>query len=261
MAFLKDIFLVLCLSLVLFTASFANESEGFPGRAKYPNVPYISLTDFHQGYMEAKYLVVDARSPFEYNVIQIKGAVNVPVNSDSFYKDINDLAKTTDKTIVFYCNGRRCMKSFKAAVKSKLSNILVYDAGVFEWAQKYPEQSVLMGESPLPVDKLIPSSKLKEHFIPLPKFEALIPQSILIDVRDLKDRRGNGLFLLADKSAPLSRPEKLEKYVNKAIAEDKILLAYDNAGKQVRWLQYYLEKKGVKKYYFMQGGAKYYSYK
>ncbi len=259
MVFLKDIFLVLCFSLVLSTSSFAD--EGFPGRAKYPDVPYISLSDFYQGYMEDKYLVVDARSPFEYKVIQIKGAFNVPVNSDSFYKDINELAKTTDKTIVFYCNGRRCMKSFKAAVKSKLSNILVYDAGVFEWAQQYPEQSVLMGESPLPVDKLIPSSKLKEHFIPLAKFEELIPQSILIDVRDLKDRRGNGLFLLADKSAPLSRPEKLEKYVNKAIAEDKILLAYDNAGKQVRWLQYYLEKKGVNKYYFMQGGAKYYTYK
>ncbi len=259
MVFLKDIFLVLCFSLALSTASFAD--EGFPGRAKYPDVPYISLSDFYQGYMEDKYLVVDVRSPFEYKVIQIKGAVNVPVNSDGFYKDINELAKSTDKTIVFYCNGRRCMKSFKAAVKSKLSNILVYDAGVFEWAQQHPEQSVLMGESPLPVDKLIHGSKLKEHFIPLAKFEELIPQSILIDVRDLKERRGNGLFLLADKSAPLSRPDKLEKYVNKAIAEDKILLAYDNAGKQVRWLQYYLEKKGVKKYYFMQGGAKYYTYK
>ncbi len=254
----KRFILLLTLSLFLSAVSFAD--EGFPGREKYPDIPYISLTDFYQGYMENKYLVVDVRSPFEYDVIQIKGAVNVPVNSDSYYKDINELAKTTDRTIVFYCNGRRCMKSFKAAAKSKLSNILVYDAGVFEWAKKYPEQSVLMGESPLPVDKLIPSSKLKEHFIPLARFEELIPQSILIDVRDKKERRGNGLFLLVDKSAPLSRPDKLEKYVNKAIAEDKILLAYDEAGKTVRWLQYYLEKKGLKKYYFMKGGAKYYAY-
>lgn len=245
----------------LFISHIIYADDGFPGRQKYPDVPYISLNDFHQGYMENKYVVVDARSPFEFKVIQVKGAVNIPVNSDKFKKNIDKLAQSTEKTIVFYCNGRRCMKSFKAAVKSKLTNILVFDAGVFEWAKAYPEESVLMGESPLPVDKLIPSSELKEHFVPLAKFEELIPEAVLIDVRDLKDRRGNGLFLLADKSAPLSKPKKLEKYVNKAIEEDKTLLAYDNAGKQVRWLQYFLEKKGVKKYYFMQGGAKYYSYK
>ncbi len=252
----KLITILFCIFII--TVSFAD--EGFPGRKKYPDVPYISLDDFYKGYLENKYIVVDARSPFEYKVIQVKGAVNIPVNSDEFYEEINKLAKSTEKTIVFYCNGRRCMKSFKAAVKSKLSNILVYDAGIFEWASKYPKHSALMGESPLPVDKLISSRKLKEHFVPLAKFEQLIPESILIDVRDLKERRGNGLFLLADKSAPLSRPDKLEKYVNKALQEGKTLLAYDQAGKQVRWLQYYLEQKGVKKYYFMKGGAKYYAF-
>jgi len=32
------------------------------------------------------------------------------------------------------------------------------------------------------------------------------------------------------------------------------LMIYDAAGKQVRWLQYYLEDKGLKSYYFMAGG-------
>ena len=250
----KMIVLFLCLFL---TFTVYASDEGFPGRKKFPDVPYISLSDFHTGYLNHKYVVVDARSNFEFNVIHIKGAINLPVNSDDFFTEINKLAQKTDNTIVFYCNGRRCMKSFKAAVKSKLSNIFVFDAGVFEWAKEHPKKSVLMGESPLYLDKLISSSKLKEHFIPLSDFEQLIQESVLIDVRDLKERRGNGLFLLADKSAPLGNTKKLDRYVNKAIKENKTLLAYDNAGKQVRWLQYYLEQKGIKKYYFMEGGAKY----
>ncbi|MFX1517887.1 MAG: sulfurtransferase, partial [Promethearchaeota archaeon] len=48
--------------------------------------------------------------------------------------------------------------------------------------------------------------------------------------------------------------------VGKALKENKTLLIYDAAGKQVRWLQYYLEDKGLKSYYFMAGGINaYYS--
>ncbi|MCU7940028.1 MAG: hypothetical protein KZQ64_14365 [gamma proteobacterium symbiont of Bathyaustriella thionipta] len=109
-------------------------------------------------------------------------------------------------------------------------------------------------------DAFISDSKFKEHFVPLSKFETLIKGSVLIDVRHLKERRGNGLFLLADKSVPLDNSKKLDRYLNKALKENKTLLAYDDSGKEVRWLQYYLEQKGIKEYYFMEGGAKYYSY-
>lgn len=152
------------------------------------------------------------------------------------------------------------MKSFKAAKKSRLSNVFVFDAGVFEWATEHPDESVLLGQSPMNPADLISNKKLKEHFIPLSQFELLISDSVLIDVRHLKERRGNGLFLLADKSAPLDNARKLERYLDKAIDQQKVLLAYDDAGKEVRWLQYYLEKKGITDYYFMEGGAKYYSY-
>ena len=240
--------------------SYASSKEGFPGRDKYPNQAYISMNDFYQGYLQHKYVIVDARSQFEYKVIKIAGAINIPLHSDHFFEDVNALANKTNKTLVFYCNGRRCMKSFKAAKKSKLKNVLVFDAGVFEWSQAHPKQAVLLGQRPLNPNDIISKKRLKRHFLPLNKFEKLIVGSVLIDVRDIKQRRGNGLFLLADKSAPLDSTKKLDRYINKAIKEDKVLLAYDNAGKQVRWLQYYLERKGLKKYYFMEGGAKYYHY-
>ncbi len=252
--------ITLLLCLLITPLSFADKSEGFPGREKYPEIPFIELDDFYQGYIDNKYIVVDARSHFEYEVINIVGAVNIPLHSLTFTKDINALAKNTDKTIVFYCNGRRCMKSFKAAKKSKLSNILVFDSGVFEWSQAHPEYASLLGETPLNPEKLISKAELKKHTLPLSEFEKLILGSVLIDIRDKKQRRGNGLFLLADKSAPLDDTKKLNLYINKAIEENKVLLAYGSSGKQVRWLQYRLENKGLKNYYFMKGGAKYYRY-
>ena len=36
------------------------------------------------------------------------------------------------------------------------------------------------------------------------------------------------------------------------------LLVYDESGKQVRWLQYHLDEKGIKNYNFMKGGVKQY---
>lgn len=234
--------------------------DNFPGREKYPDTPFISQNDFYQGYKKGAYTVVDARSQFEFNVIKIKGAVNLPLSSETFAADAKALAQKTNKPLVFYCNGRRCMKSYKAAIKSKLSNVFVFDAGVFEWSVAYPDAAELLGKSPMNPNDLISTSKLKEHIIPLSQFETLIPEAVLIDVRSLDSRRGNGLFLLADRSAPLDNTKKLERYLNKALAEDKMLLAYDNAGKSVRWLQYHLESKGIKKYYFMEGGAKYYAF-
>ncbi len=49
---------------------------------------------------------------------------------------------------------------------------------------------------------------------------------------------------------------KLAKYLKKAIKENRMLYIYDETGKQVRWLQYTLERHNVKNYYFMKKGAK-----
>ena len=253
---LAKVFILLC--LLSFSSAYAN--EGFPGREKYPDVPYISLDDLYSGYMNDKYTIIDARSKFEYNIIKINKAINVPLSQDDFLETITAIANKTRKPIVFYCNGRRCMKSYKAAIASKLSNVFVFDAGVFEWTVKHPEEASLLNKTPVDPNKLISKSDFKKHFVPLQEFETLIKDSILLDVRDSRQRQGTGLFLLADRSAPLDKTKKLNRYLNKAVTENKRLLAYDQTGKQVRWLQYYLEEKGIKEYYFMEGGAKYYTY-
>ena len=45
-------------------------------------------------------------------------------------------------------------------------------------------------------------------------------------------------------------------YFNKAKRKNKMIFIYDEVGKQVRWLQYALEKANVKNYYFMHNGAR-----
>ena len=49
---------------------------------------------------------------------------------------------------------------------------------------------------------------------------------------------------------------KLNAYIKQAKEENRALFIYDEVGKQVRWLQYALEKENIKNYYFMATGAK-----
>ena len=49
--------------------------------------------------------------------------------------------------------------------------------------------------------------------------------------------------------------DKVYRYIRKAKEKGKTLFIYDEVGKQVRWLQYALEKEGIKNYYFMDKGA------
>ena len=51
----------------------------------------------------------------------------------------------------------------------------------------------------------------------------------------------------------MGNKRKLNKCIQLAKNENKKLFIYD--GKQVRWLQYYLEQQNAGEYYFMEGGA------
>ena len=58
-------------------------------------------------------VVIDARTPEEYQEVHIKDAVNIPVQK--LEKDKSLLKAQKDARLVFYCNGVKCGKSGKAA--------------------------------------------------------------------------------------------------------------------------------------------------
>lgn len=240
---------------------FAATADEFPGRKSYPAVPYIELDKAHQARASNQAIIVDVRSAYEYDTLRIKDAINISVHDAGFVDAMRKLREANPgKEIITYCNGRTCNKSYEAVQKcrnAKIANVTAYDAGILDWAQKYPLESVLLGKNPIDTRKLISAEAYNARLLEPKKFETMVGGNdvIVLDVRDKFQREASSLFPGIDKHAGLDDKETLDRYFNKAKKEHKTLLIYDAAGKQVEWLIYYLEDQAVKNYYFMKGGT------
>ena len=240
--------------------SFANND--FPGRGEFPKIATYEKVDLFKRFHDV--IIVDTRSKYEYETLRIKGALNIPVNSKAFIKDVKNLRERSLKAIVFYCNGRSCYKSYKAskaANRAGIKNTYAYDAGMFEWAKAYPEKSALFGNSPLNPDKIIPSKKYKKHTISPATFGQHAfnenNNGLILDIRDSQQRAASiGLFMGKERWASIENPNKITDFIKQAQAKKQPIYIYDEVGKQVRWLQYALENQNVKNYYFMEKGAR-----
>jgi len=254
--------------VVISPTSYANETKDeYPGRRLYPNIEFIDLASFHEKLAYDKLLVIDVRSTFEFETLHIKKAKNISLASPLFVAKIQELRKTDHRPIVTYCNGKTCMKSFKAAKKlidKHIDQVMVFDAGIMDFAHSYPNEAILLGKPLKSSDKLISQSKFTEHTISPENFGKHIANSnaILLDIRD-RMQRDDGISLFAGREhrVGLDSSGRLERYIAQAKQDNQGLLIYDAAGKQVRWLQYRLEESGVQNYFFMAGGANaYYQY-
>lgn len=252
------LFITLCLLLGLASTGYADSN--FPGRAKFPKVAVYEMSELKATLDQV--IVVDTRSQFEFDTLRIKGAMNLPVASEQFEQQLAKLRASTNKPIVFYCNGRTCFKSYIAAKKAREANIgntYAFDAGIFEWAHANPEQAVLLGHSPVDTADIIPSKQFKARLLDPDSFsERAVLQgrtAMVLDIRDKFQRAGVGFYPGKERWVSLDQKDKLNRYIQKARQQNKTLYIYDEVGKQVRWLQYALEKAGVKNYYFMDKGA------
>jgi rhodanese-related sulfurtransferase len=256
--------LFLVTNLFVFIQPAWSAQEDFPGREKYPDVPFMEIDDLYNKKNRGEVLIVDARSNYEFETLRIKGSVNIPVANDTFEEEVRKLRLKTDKTLVFYCNGHRCMKSYIAAkrcMQADIANVAAFDAGIFDWTKKYPKEAILLGSSPVNPDKLIATKQFKSRLLDPDTFSTYIMDTnnrIVIDVRDKFQRAGIGFYPGIERWAALDDRKKLQQYIEKAKQENKTLFIYDEVGSQVRWLQYALEKAGVQNYYFMDKGARAY---
>jgi rhodanese-related sulfurtransferase len=238
-----------------------NENNDFPGRKKYAHVPYISIEQLYNEYDDI--VIVDARSPYEFETLRILSAVNIPLslNNSDYTGKLQELReKNPGKKIVFYCNGHTCMKSYKAVhrakVIAKLDNVMAFDAGIFDWANAHPDKAILLDKTPVDLADLISKEEYKKHVLPAVDFiNNSAKNTIILDVRSRHQREGLSLFSGYEMTVPMGDKRKLNKYIQLAKNENKKLFIYDAVGKQVRWLQYYLEQQNAGEYYFMEGGA------
>jgi len=260
---MKNRFTAVTLSILFSLVASGAIAADFPLRAKYPGVTPISTAELNAGYEST--LIVDVRSTIEYDVIHINKAVHIPVSSASFLAELEKLRPKQDPTpIAFYCNGTTCAKSYKAAAQALdagFGNIVCFDAGIPEWVESYPEKTTLMDQTPAPKAKLIAKSSLKAHMIDYATFKARAaqPGSMVIDVREPFQRakspelpQNRLLSLSGVREIPLDRLVPLLKQKK---FRDQQLLITDAVGKQVRWLQYYLEDNGYTNYAFLEKGV------
>lgn len=252
----RAISIIVLFSMAWGTVAVGASKDPFPHRKKYKDVPVIEL-DILKATKDS-YLIIDARSKYEFETLHIKGAVNIPLTSSSFGKDVSTVQKAQGKKIVFYCNGGTCKKSYKAVLKARkhgIKDAIAYDAGIYEWARKVPEESVLLGKSPMRANEFIDNKVFKARLINAKDFESKKAAGAqILDIRD-RIQRDTQVFPFEEERAELKDMTKIKQIVATAKKQGKTLLVYDKVGKQVRWFQYFLERHGVKNYYFMKGGS------
>ncbi|OGR30750.1 MAG: hypothetical protein A2091_07435 [Desulfuromonadales bacterium GWD2_61_12] len=255
--------LPLLLLLVLALAVPVRAEEAFPLRAKFPGVTPISTDDLAAKYDSAT--IVDVRSKMEFEVIHVSKALYIPVSTADFLKL---LEKKTDKSgkspLVFYCNGIHCAKSYEAAEQAETAgfkNVFCYDAGVLEWTKRFPDKAAILGKTPAPPGKLISKADFDKRRLAFADFKtrALSQNAVVIDMRDPAQRvkeanlpQSKEVLLPGTRSIP---GDRLVELIGKNEFKGKTLLIFDAVGKQVQWLQYYLDEHGYKDYAFLKDGV------
>jgi len=255
--------LTLAMALIVMGATQLMAAEEFVLRKEYPDVKYITTEDLNQEYDKA--IIVDVRSKIEFDVVHIGKALQIPVSQGSFISEIEKLrSKDGDAPIAFYCNGYTCAKSYKAAKKmmdAGYAHVYTYDAGIYEWVKAHPEKAALMGKTPAEQGKLISPEAFKSKQIPFAEFAAKAkdPNAVVIDIREPFQRAQNPTLpqnkMLNLENVRNIPSDRLVGLLQKGELKDKTLLITDAVGKQVQWLQYYLDEGGYQNYFFLHKGV------
>lgn len=83
-------------------------------------------------------IVIDSRKKTEYLKGHIEGAINL-LNTELTREDLEAVAPDKSQTLLFYCNGRRCLRSsdsISKAIEWGYSNIFWFRGGWQEWSEK-----------------------------------------------------------------------------------------------------------------------------
>ncbi|MCP5141226.1 MAG: hypothetical protein H6980_02595 [Gammaproteobacteria bacterium] len=247
-----------CLALLAgLMPSIASANDDYPLRDRYKDVPLISIEQLRESLNDVT--VVDVRSAFEHSVLRIDGALNASVGDHRFPILIKEMRDSTGKPLVLYCNGHTCEKSYQAgrlAHHAGLTDTRIYDGGIDDWAHAYPELTQLLGKPLTSVDRLISKEKLAQHTLTPEEFAKIVPSAVVVDIRTPLERAGLGLFVGRERPVLLDNARRLDRMIERAREGGKPLLVYDNTGREVPWLQYYLEEQGLTDYWFMKGGAR-----
>jgi rhodanese-related sulfurtransferase len=246
--FLVIVFTVLSLSIP------ASGTESSPYRAFYPHIKTLSTVELYQDFFTKT--LIDVRSRVEFNVVHIAASVNLPLAEDDFADRLFKLKALQEEIeLVLVGNDPDCSRAFDAARVARLqgmSNVSVYDAGVFAWLHAYPEKTRLMGETPAQLERVLPLVQHQIHLASHDRFKRLArePGALVVDIRDIYRRR-DVIKGLPVKNIVLGA---LLQAVGNRVWSERPLLIFDSDGSKTRWLQIFLQAGGYHNYHFLEGG-------
>lgn len=243
------------LALFVFLPHVVCAEEPFPLRGKFPSVKIITTEQMGRLYDDL--VIVDVRSQIEYDVLHISKSHHIPIAKITFLSELEKLRKKNAlKKIIFYCNGHTCKKSYKAAMLAQeagFAHVYGFDAGVFDWVKTYPGRGAILNKSPVDLSLLISDEKFNSKLIDYNEFskKAGSPRSIVIDMREPFQRD----FIPGLPNIRNLYGTKLVNRLKSTYFKGRQLLVFDAVGRQVRWLQYYLEAENYDNYVFLENGV------
>ncbi len=96
------------------------------------SVTNLKTSDFAKKISDPAVVILDVRTPGEFNEGHIKGAVNVDYEGMNFEGEVNKLDKT--KTYAVYCrSGRRSGLATEVMAKNGFKSIFNLNGGVIDW--------------------------------------------------------------------------------------------------------------------------------
>jgi rhodanese-related sulfurtransferase len=262
--------IVILLAVLISSNVFARceKDMDLPLRDVYLTVDCINASELALRIEQNNAIIVDARTNAEFEILKIKGAVNIDIDKrQDFIVKLKNLAEADNRDIIFYCNGQLCNLSYRAGTLAKevgVSNSYVYDGGIFKFSKVQPNKTLLFDKKISDSNKPLTNEQLKAHMIPLTEFEERISNNVengedfrILDIRDKSSHHGTSAFVGVrnEKYIPLERTKKLRKFLNKVADKNIPLYVYDWGGTKLKWVQYFIEQQGIEEYYFLDKGA------
>ncbi len=232
-----------------------HSTDQFPLRAFYPTVKTINTETLLQLYDEA--IIIDVRSQFEFDVVQINKAQHIDVSQNEFINNIESYrSKKADTPLIFYSNDPACSRSFRAAtsaIAAGYNYVYAYDSGVFTLLKKAPQVVTLMKMTPAQTGRVISKKQVEKSQLGFADFkeQSEARGALVIDIRG-KYHRERSPDVKEIRNIPM---EALLQGITNRIWAEKKLLIFDQSGDQTQSLQYFLKANGYTDYAFLRGGV------
>jgi glyoxylase-like metal-dependent hydrolase (beta-lactamase superfamily II) len=95
---------------------------------------------------DARYKLIDVRSPLEFTEVHIKGAANIPM--DMVASKLDELGKTAEACIVLCRTGTRSAMAADMLLQSGIKDVKVLDGGMTHWQkERFPVEKGVGGIS------------------------------------------------------------------------------------------------------------------